>query len=406
MLAAALKSYLGGPATRPSSRPVNRSRLRKFLVPEVVFGVGTLGEVGSAVRRLGGTRPFVISDAGVMAAGWVEAALPSFEEAGLNCQVWHGITPNPKDHEVAAGFECYLESGCDVVVAIGGGSCIDAAKAVAILSGNGGNILEYSGIERVSRPVPPLVAMPSTAGTGADVSQFCVITDTIRKRKATIASRGVMPNISVTDPRLLTTMSTELTVYTGFDALSHAIEAYVSKGGNFLSDLHALAAVEAVRDHLLNSIERPDDLMAREGMAQASLQAGLAFSNAFLGATHAISHQVGGALDLSHGLLNAMLLPYVMSFNAETRPERYVEIAEVLGVAAPGMRPAEAAAAAIDWVRSFADKLSIPRRLGSLGVTVEDIDRFARNALDDAYILTNPRTVTVGDVKRICLAVL
>jgi alcohol dehydrogenase len=406
MMTAALKSYLGGPAVRHSSGPANRSRLRKFLVPEVVFGIGTLGEVGSAVRRLGGTRPFVISDAGVMAAGWVEAALPSFDDAGLKPKVWLGITPNPKDHEVAAGFECYLETGCDVVVAIGGGSCIDAAKAIAILSGNGGGILEYSGIERVPRPIPPLVAIPSTAGTGADVSQFCVITDTTRKLKATIASRGVMPNISVTDPHLLTTTSTELTAYTGFDALSHAIEAYVSKGGNFLSDLHALAAVEAVRDHLLDSIERPDDLMAREGMAQASLQAGLAFSNAFLGATHAISHQIGGALDLSHGLLNATLLPYVMAFNAETCPERYVEVAEVLGVAAPGMEPAEAAAAAIDWVRGFADKLSIPRRLSSLGVLAGDIDRFARNALDDAYILTNPRTVTVDDVKRICLAAL
>ncbi len=406
MMAAALKSYLGGQATRHSSRSSNRPRLRKFLVPEVVFGVGTLGEVGSAVRRLGGARPFLVTDAGVMAAGWIDAVLPSLEEAGLDCQVWFDITPNPKDHEVAAGFERYLETGCDVVVAVGGGSCIDAAKAVAILSGNGGDILGYAGVERVPRPVPPLVAVPSTAGTGADVSQFCVITDTTRRLKATIASRGVMPNISVTDPQVLTTMSTELTIHTGFDALSHAIEAYVSKGGNFLSNLHALAAVEAVRDHLLAAVERPDDLAAREGMAQASLQAGLAFSNAFLGATHAISHQIGGALDLSHGLLNAMLLPYVMSFNAETCPARYVGIAEVLGVATPETPPAEAAAAAIDWVRGFADKLSIPRRLGSLGVTAGDIEHFARNALGDAYILTNPRTVTVDDVKRICLAAL
>lgn len=401
-----MESHLGGRVVRPSSGSPGRPRLRKFLVPEVVFGVGTLGEVGGAVRRLGGARPFLVSDAGVMAAGWIDAALPSLREAGLDCRVWSGITPNPKDHEVAAGFERYVEAGCDVVVAIGGGSCVDAAKAIAILSGNGGDILGYAGIERIARPVPPLVAVPSTAGTGADVSQFCVITDTTRRLKATIASRGVMPNISVTDPRVLTTMPVELTVHTGFDALSHAVEAYVSKGGNFLSDLHALAAVEAVRDHLLAAAERPDDLAAREGMARASLQAGLAFSNAFLGATHAISHQIGGALDLPHGLLNAMLLPHVMAFNAETCPTRYVKIAEVLGVAAPGTPPAEAAAAAIDWVRGFADKLSIPRRLGGLGVTAGDIDHFAQGALGDAYILTNPRAVTADDVRRICLAAL
>jgi len=372
--------------------------VRKYLVPEIIFGRGALAEVGSAAVRLGGRRVFVVSDPGVIEAGWLDRALPYLREVGLEYRVWHEVTPNPKDHEVEAGFAAYASSGCDALLAIGGGSVIDAAKGIAILSGNGGQIGDYEGIDKVEHPIPPFVAVPSTGGSGADVSQFAIITDTARRRKMTLIGRALVPDISITDPRLLVTMDPQLTAATGMDALTHGIEAYVSKAASFLSDTHALGAIRLVSMHLWQSVETPGDLDAREGMAQASLQAGLAFTNAILGTTHAVSHQLGGALDLPHGELNAVLLPHVMRFNAAAQPLRFIEVARALGISVDGLSPLEAAEAAIDRVRRLADDIGVPRGLAQLGVHAADIDQFAHDALDDACITTNPRPTTAEDV--------
>ncbi|MBV9367653.1 MAG: iron-containing alcohol dehydrogenase [Solirubrobacterales bacterium] len=392
------------PATtdRPCAPP--RGRVSKFLIPEVIFGIGTLAEVGGAIRRVGGRRPMLVSDPGVLGAGWVDRAVPHLADVRVEHRLWHGLTPNPKDVEVQSAFEAYLESECDALLAIGGGSCIDVAKAVAILSGNGGRILDYEGIDRATRPIPPMVMVPSTGGSGSDVSQFCVITDTARRFKVTIGGRALVPDISLTDPELLTTMSPELTAHTGLDALSHAIESSVSRACDFLCKGHALAAIEGIVEYLPVCVEDPYDLSAREAMARASLQAGLAFTNALLGATHAIAHQIGGALDLPHGLLNAILLPHVMRFNAETHPERYVDVAGALGVAVDGLNPSAAAEGATERVEDLSRSLGIPAGLHELGVDPADFDQFAQNALRDAYISTNPRPVSEDDVRRICLA--
>jgi len=231
-----------------------------------------------------------------------------------------------------------------------------------------------------------------------------VVTDTRHRIKATIGGRALVPDISLTDPELLITMSSELTAHTGLDALSHAIESSVSEASDFLSKGHALAAIRGIAEFLPVAVQDPLDLSAREGMARASLQAGLAFSNALLGATHAIAHQIGGALDLPHGLLNAILMPHVMRFNAGTHAERYVDVAAALGVATDGLDAATAAERAIERVEELSRALEIPGGLHDIGVDPADFDRFAANALRDAYIATNPRPVTEGDVRRICVA--
>jgi 1,3-propanediol dehydrogenase len=381
-----------------------RGRVSKFVIPEVIFGVGTLAEVGGAVRRVGGHRPMLVSDPGVLAAGWVDRALPHLADVRVQSRLWHGLTPNPKDFEVEAAFDSYRENGCDALLAIGGGSCIDVAKAVAVLSGNGGRILDYEGIDRATSPIPPMVMVPTTGGSGADVSQFCVVTDTARRLKVTIGGRALVPEISITDPMLLTTMPAELTAHTGLDALSHAIESCVSEACDFLSKGHAVAAIDALSRNLLRAVDDPLDLDAREATARASLQAGLAFTNALLGATHAIAHQIGGALDLPHGLLNAILMPHVMRFNAQTHAVRYVDVARALGVAVEDLSPEAAAEAAIERVEALGRALDIPSGLRVLGVDPADFERFSVNALRDAYITTNPRPVTDGDVRDICLA--
>jgi alcohol dehydrogenase class IV len=388
----------------PANSPSN---VAKFLVPDVIFGVGVLAEVGDAVRRQGGVNVFVVSDPGVAEAGWTAEALGYLKRAGVTARLWDGLTPNPKDHEVAAGCAAYLESGCDVLVAVGGGSCIDAAKAIAVLAsragaGQGGAITDYAGVGRVDGPLPPAVMVPTTAGSGSDVSQFCVVTSTARRLKITIGARALMPDISVTDPRTLSTVPHDITAYTALDALSHAIESYLSKAASFLTDAHAIAAIRGVCEHLLPALDSPGDGCPREGLARASLQAGLAFTNALLGATHAISHALGGRTDLPHGLLNAILLPHVMEFNASAGADRLAHVARAMGLRTGLMTQAEAAEAAIELVRDLSAKAGLPATLREIGVSLGDLDAAAVNALDDAYIVTNPRDVSEADARAIC----
>ena len=381
----------------------------KFLVPDVIFGVGVLSEVGQAARRQGAAHVLVVSDRGVGEAGWTGEVLGHLAEAGVSAQLWDGLTPNPKDHEVAAGCAAYLAGGCDVLVAVGGGSCIDAAKAIAVLATQANQegargIAGYAGVGKVTGPLPPTVMVPTTGGSGSDVSQFCVVTDTARRLKFTIGARALVPDISVTDPRALTTVPHDITAYTAIDVLSHAIESYVSLAASFLTDTHALTAIRGACEHLLPALDRPGDLRPREGLARASLQAGLAFSNALLGATHAISHQLGGLTDLPHGLLNAILLPHVMEYNAAVAAGRLADVAGAMGLRTGLMTPHEAADAAIQTVRAFAGKAGLPTTLREIGVECSQLDRVARGALHDAYIVTNPRPVGEADVRAICQA--
>jgi alcohol dehydrogenase len=380
------------------------ARVAKFLVPDIIFGVGVLPEVGDAVRRQGGIHVFVVSDPGVIQAGWTSEVMAHIAAAGVEAELWSALTPNPKDREVEAGCAAYLTSRCDVLVAVGGGSCIDAAKAIAVLATHGGQVADYAGVGRVPGPLPPTVMVPTTGGSGSDVSQFCVVTDTSRRLKVTIGARALVPDISVTDPRALTTVPPDVTAYTALDVLSHAIESYVSKAASFLTDVQALAAIRGVTSHLFPALDRLDDLRAREGLARASLHAGLAFTNALLGATHAISHQIGGMTDLPHGLLNAIVLPHVMEFNATVAAGRLADVAVAMGVATGAMKPHEAADAAIETVRAFAGKAGLPAGLHEIGVRMSQLDEISRNALGDAYIVTNPRHVREEDARAICLA--
>jgi alcohol dehydrogenase class IV len=384
----------------------NSSRAAKFLVPDVIFGCGVLSQVGQAARRQGGVHVLVVSDPGVAEAGWTGEVLRNLADAGVAAELWDKLTPNPKDHEVAAGRTAYADSGCDVLVAVGGGSSIDAAKAIAVLAtgGPGAEIVEYAGVGKVTGPLPPMVMVPTTGGSGSDVSQFCVVTDTSRRLKVTIGARSLVPDISVTDPRTLTTVPDDITAYTAIDVLSHAIESYVSKAASFLTDDHALAAIRGICEHLLPSLERPGDVGPREGLARSSLRAGMAFSNALLGATHAISHQIGGLTDLPHGLLNAILLPQVMEFNASVAADRLADVANAMGLRTGLMTPHEAADAAIETVRAFGGKTGLPATLREIGVELGHLGDVARNALGDAYIVTNPRPVSEADVLAICRA--
>ncbi|GAX88552.1 iron-containing alcohol dehydrogenase [Effusibacillus lacus] len=373
--------------------------ISKFMAPEIIFGFNSLEQVGESVLRLGAKKVFIVSDPGVVSAGWVEEAIHYLKQCKLDCCLWTSVTSNPKDYEVAAGVAEYTESGCNAVVGIGGGSAIDAAKSIALLGSNGGSIRQYEGVDLVLHPLPPMVMVPTTAGSGSEVSQFSIVVDTERKVKMTIVSKSLIPDIAIVDPRTLMTKDRKLTAHTGMDALTHAIESYISLAATPLTEGYSLQAMRLISEFLRPSVASQHNREAKEAMAMASLQAGIAFSNAILGAVHAMSHQLGGLLDLPHGEVNAILLPHVMEFNLISTPEKYKKIACAFGENVNSLSPADAAKLAIKAVKSLADDLGIPHSLPIRNLEEDTIELLSQNAVQDACMITNPRDLSAEDVK-------
>lgn len=373
--------------------------LRKFVVPEFVFGRGARLLAGRYAMNFGGCRALIVTDPGVIAAGWVADVRRSVEEAGLAVEVFSAVSPNPRGDEVMLGVEAYRSRGCDVIIAVGGGSPIDCAKGISIVSTNQGHILSFEGIDKVGRPGAPLVCIPTTAGTSADVSQFAIITDRAHRRKLAIISKTVVPDVSLIDPETTTTMDAYLTTCTGLDALVHAVEAFVSLAHSPILDLHALEAIRLIRDNLQAAREHPDDLERREQVMRAALHAGIAFSNASLGAVHAMSHSLGGFLDLPHGESNALLLDHVMAFNYQAAPERYDQIGTAFGLDLRGMAAREKKRALCAEIQGFKQRLGVADGLVARGVGRSDVLDLARNALVDACIVTNPRPAAQRDLE-------
>lgn len=373
--------------------------LRKFVVPEFIFGVGARHKVGLYARNLNAKRVLVVSDPGVIAAGWLAELTADLDEAGINHVLFSQVTPNPRDHEVMAGAEFYRAAGCDVIVALGGGSVIDCAKGISVVIANGGDILDYEGVDAIPMPGPPLICIPTTAGTAADISQFAIINAVSRRTKVAIISKIVVPDVALVDPETTVTMSPSLTAFSGLDALTHAIEAYVSSASSPLSDVHALAAVRGVRTSLQQAVMQPDDLLAREQMMLASLQAGMAFSNASLGATHAMAHSLGGYLDLAHGECNALLLPAVVDFNFHASEDRFLQIGEAMGLEMKQGTPQEKLRRIMDDLLRLRAAVGVQGGLAERGVSRAVVADLADHALNDSCIYTNPRRVTASDLR-------
>ena len=301
-----------------------------------------------------------------------------------------------------AGAEVYRREGCDAIVAVGGGSPMDCAKAIGIVCTNDRHVLEFEGVDNVERPGPPMVCIPTTAGTAADISQFCIINDSERKVKIAIVSKTMVPDVALIDPLLTMTMSPDLTAYTGLDALTHAVEAYASNASSAITDLHALEAVRLVGMHLLTAVREPDNLEARTGMMLASTYAGLAFSNAILGAVHAMAHSLGGLLDLPHGLCNAILLDHVVAYNFDAEPEKYGKLAQALGAVIPeGASVDEVKEKTIGAFKDLKRAVGVKDNLCQLGMTAEDLSLLAENALADACMLTNPKQPSLEELVEI-----
>lgn len=366
--------------------------LRKFLAPEFVFGVGARNLVAQYARQLGASRVLVVTDPGVIEAGWTAPAVEAMRAQNLFVEVFDEVTPNPRDHEVEAGAAVFLSRGCDFIVAIGGGSPIDCAKGIGTVAAHDRPILEFEGVDQLTAPIPPLICVPTTGGTGADVSQFAIIMNTALRSKAALVSKALVPDLSLVDPQTLTSMSRELTIASGMDVLCHAMEAFVSTAGWAFTDLHALAAARTINRHLHESVDDPDNLEIREKVMLASLQAGLAFSNAGLGMVHAMAHAAGGFHDTAHGESNAALLSPVMSWVLETvEPERVAQLADAFDQ--PG-----GVEEIVGSLTEINERLGLTSGLGAMGVTAADFPALAELASRDATLATSPRMPTLEEI--------
>lgn len=365
--------------------------LRKFVSPEFVFGSGALELTGQYATNFGAEKALIVTDPGIIASGWTRKVARALTAVGVDYEVFSGVSPNPRVHEVMAGVEFYRKSHCDIIVAVGGGSPIDCAKGIGVASSNSKNVLEFEGVDNVEVPGPPLICIPTTAGASADVSQFAIVNNPEEKVKVSIISKKVVPDVALIDPMTTTTMGAYLTACTGIDAFVHAVEAFVSLANSPIFDLHALEAIRLIKANLILAVNDPDDMQAREGMMLGSLEAGLAFSNASLGAVHAMAHSLGGFLDLPHGECNAMLLEHVIDYNYETVPERYDQIGRVLGIDMTALTGREKKASVINEIKSLKMAAGISHTLGEKGLRASDIPKLAEKALNDACMVTNPR---------------
>ncbi|SEF93552.1 alcohol dehydrogenase-like regulatory protein ErcA [Marinobacterium lutimaris] len=375
------------------------SSLRKFVAPEIIFGSGARKMVSNYAKTFGAQKVLLVSDPGVVNAGWVVEIEALLQQEGLDVVRFTQVSPNPRTEEVMLGSQVYLENGCDVIVAIGGGSPMDCAKAIGIVSTHGTQIREFEGIDKTTNPIPPLIFIPTTAGTSADVSQFAIISDQQDRVKFSIVSKSVVPDVSLIDPDTTSTMSPFLTACTGVDALVHAIEAFVSTGSGALTDMNALDAIRLINSHLALLVEQPEDKYLREQIMLGSMKAGLAFSNAILGAVHAMSHSLGGFLDLPHGLCNAMLVEHVIDYNYSSAEDRFAVIAQTMGIDTRGLTSRQIQTRLRNHVQALKRDVGLPDTLGKFGVNMSDIPYLSTNAIKDPCILTNPRRSNKRDVE-------
>ncbi|HCY85245.1 MAG TPA: alcohol dehydrogenase [Desulfobacteraceae bacterium] len=373
--------------------------LRKFVAPEIIFGNGSRFLAGEYCRKFYIQKPMIVTDPGVIEAGWAEQVKESLLAEDIIPVVFSRVTPNPRDHEVMAGADVYIDAGCDAIIAVGGGSPMDCAKGIGMVASNGGNILDYEGVDKIGAPLPPLIFIPTTAGTSADVSQFCIINNTGERVKIAIISKIVIPDIALIDPETTLTMDPYLTACTGMDAMAHAVEAFVSTASSRMTDVHALEALRLLEANLPKLKETPDDMAIRENVMLASMEAGLAFSNAVLGAVHAMAHSLGGLLDLPHGECNSLLLEHVVNFNYPAVPERFLPVAQALGVDTRGMAERQIQKALFKKIRDLRYHLGISKSLGRVNVSPADIPNLSEKAFNDACLLTNPRPADKRDLQ-------
>ncbi|WP_373973682.1 L-threonine dehydrogenase [Chitinibacter sp. SCUT-21] len=370
-----------------------------FFIPNVnLMGAGCLSDAAKTMQAYGFKKALVVTDVPLVKIGVVKRVTDLLNSQGIATVVFDAVQPNPTTQNVADGLALLQANGCDCVISLGGGSPHDCAKGIALVAVNGGTIKDYEGVDKSAKPQLPLIAINTTAGTASEMTRFCIITDEARHVKMAIVDKHTTPILSVNDPELMLLKPAGLTAATGMDALTHAIEAYVSTAATPITDACALKAVEIISQSLRQAVKNGDDIEAREQMAYAQFLAGMAFNNASLGYVHAMAHQLGGFYDLPHGVCNAILLPHVQAYNKQVAAKRLGDVARAMGESTAGLSDNAAADVCLDAIRTLAADVGIPSGVAQLGAKAEDIPTLAANALKDACGFTNPKQPTLEEV--------
>lgn len=381
----------------------------RFILNEVsYFGPGARKELPEVLNRLGCKKVFVVTDKGLLKFGVAKMVTDVMDEAGIPYEIFSEVKPNPTVTNVKDGLKAFKESKANVIVAIGGGSAMDTAKGIGIVANNPefGDIVSLEGCAPTKHKSVPIVALPTTAGTAAETTINYVIIDEDKQKKMVCVDPNDIPAVAIIDAELMYSLPKGLTAATGMDALTHAIEGYITKGAWEMSDMFELEAIRMISKYLPVAVEEPTNADARNGMAVAQYIAGMAFSNVGLGLVHGMAHPMGSLFDVPHGVANALLLPAIMEFNMPACLNKYPEIAKAMGVDVSGMTKEQASQAACDAVKDLAIKVGIPQHLSELGITAEDIPALAQQALEDVCTPGNPRDVTLDDIKALYAKVL
>ncbi|MEL7479320.1 MAG: L-threonine dehydrogenase [Pseudomonadota bacterium] len=373
-----------------------------FYIPTVnLMGAGCLKDAADSIQAQGFKKGLIVTDQVLNKIGVVAQVQALLTERDVQTAVFDGTQPNPTIGNVEDGLSILSDNQCDFVISLGGGSPHDCAKGIALVAANGGKIADYEGVDQSAKPMLPLIAINTTAGTASEMTRFCIITDEARHIKMAIVDKHTTPLISVNDPELMLAKPASLTAATGMDALTHAIEAYVSIAATPITDAVAIKAIELIQANLREAVQNGENIEAREQMAYAQFMAGMAFNNASLGYVHAMAHQLGGFYNLPHGVCNAILLPHVQRFNAKACPERLTDVAKAMGVDVSSLTAEQGAEAAIDAIVKLAADVGIPSGIEQLGAKADDIPTLTENALKDACGFTNPIQATAEEISEI-----
>ena len=375
--------------------------VNRFILNEVsYFGPGARKELPGVIARLGFKKAMIVTDKGLIQYGVAKMVSDVLDEAGIPYEIYSEVKPNPTVPNVQMGVEAFKNSGADCLVAIGGGSAMDTAKGIGIIITNPefADVVSLEGVAPTKHKSVPIIALPTTAGTAAETTINYVIIDEEKQKKMVCVDPNDIPCCSIVDAELMYSLPKGTTAATGLDALTHAIEGYITKAAWEMSDMFEIEAIRMINKYLRTAVFEPTNPVGRNGMAVAQYIAGMAFSNVGLGVVHGMAHPMGSLFDIPHGVANALLLPTIMEFNAPVCLDKYVEIAKAMDAYREGMTKEEAAEAACKAVRDLAIEVGIPQHLTEIGIKEEDIPALAEQAITDVCTPGNPREVTKEDI--------
>ncbi|KRL10852.1 iron-containing alcohol dehydrogenase [Levilactobacillus zymae] len=375
-----------------------------FLMPSVnFFGPGVITKIGERAKMLGMKKPVIVTDKFLegLKGGAVQQTLASLKAAGVDYVVYNNVEPNPKIRNIKEVKKLYQDSGADSIITVGGGSAHDTGKGAGIILTNGDDITKLAGIETLDKALPPLIAVNTTAGTGSELTRHAVITNEETHLKFVVVSWRNIPLVSFNDPSLMLDVPKGLTAATGMDAFVQSIEPYVSVDHNPITDSQCVEAIKLIETSLREAVANGHNLEARTKMVEAEMLAGMAFNNANLGYVHAMAHQLGGQYDAPHGVCCALLLPYVEEYNIIACPERFAELAKIMGENTDGLSTRDAAELAIKAMKQMSQDVGIPKSIKEIGAKPEDFELMAENALKDGNAFSNPRKGTKEDIIKI-----